>query len=96
MTVLRLTNQFVQEQQPWTLKSEADQEKLQWVLSTCFETLRICGILLQPVVPRLSSKLLDKLGICEDQRSWEEAKPSVHKQEGKLNQEKTVLFSKIR
>ena len=96
MTVLRLTNQFVQEQQPWTLKSEADQEKLQSVLSTCFETLRICGILLQPVVPRLSSKLLDKLGVSEDQRSWEEAKPSVDKQDGKLNQEKTVLFSKIR
>ena len=96
MTVLRLTNQFVQEHQPWTLKAEADQEKLKWILSTCFETLRISGILLQPVVPRLANKLLYKLGVHEDLRTWEHAVPSIDKQEGTLKQEKTVLFNKIR
>ena len=40
MTLLRLVNQFVQEQQPWKLKNDEDKEKLKWILSTSFEVLR--------------------------------------------------------
>ena len=63
MSMLRLANQFVQEQQPRTLKAESDRDKIHWVLSLTFECLRISGILLQPIVPDLSSRLLDKLSV---------------------------------
>ena len=94
MTVLRLTNQLVQEQQPWTLNN--DQEKLHWVLATCFESLRVSGILLQPIVPTLSSALLDKLGVRHDQRHWSRAVPGAGDTSDKLSPGKTILFSKIK
>ena len=94
MTVLRMTNQLVQEQQPWTLNN--DQEKLDWVLATCFESLRVSGILLQPIVPTLSSALLDKLGVRHDQRHWSRAVPGACDTSDKLSPGKTILFSKIK
>ncbi|RGB38015.1 hypothetical protein C1646_20143 [Rhizophagus diaphanus] len=35
------------------------------------ETVRISGILLQPVMLTKMSELLDRLGIQKDQRTWE-------------------------
>ena len=56
MDTLRATNCLVQEEQPWLL-AKSDPVRRDWVLALVFETLRICGLLLQPCVPSLSSKL---------------------------------------
>ena len=96
MDLLRLTNQFVQTVQPWTLKQETDQPRLHWVLAACFESLRISGILLQPVVPDMAARLLDKLSIPSTERHWAAARPGVRSEAGHLAQGKTVLFQKIR
>ena len=37
------------------------------------ESLRVCGILLQPIVPKLSSQLLDKLAVRSNDRMWSDA-----------------------
>jgi methionyl-tRNA synthetase len=37
-----------------------------------YETLRISGILLQPVMPFKAGELLDRLGVSVDQRGWEQ------------------------
>ena len=96
MSMLRLANQFVQEQQPWTLKAEAERDKLHWVLSLTFECLRISGILLQPIVPDLASRLLDKLSVEDWLRGWSEATPMTRASDSTLRPGKTVLFNKIR
>ena len=96
MSLLRLTNQFVQEQQPWTLRSEHERDQLYWVLSITFESLRISGILLQPIVPELASKLLDKLNVENRHRAWSHALPKTGGGEKKLQPGRTVLFNKIR
>ena len=96
MDLLRLTNQFVQTEQPWTLKQETDRDRLRWVLAASFESLRISGILLQPVVPSLATSLLDKLNIETSERGWEAARPGQRSEAGHLAQGKTVLFKKIR
>ena len=96
MDLLRLTNQFVQTVQPWTLKAETDRDRLHWVLATCFESLRISGILLQPVVPSMAARLLDKLNIESSHRDWAAARPGSRGEAGHLALEKTVLFTKIR
>ena len=96
MSMLRLANQFVQEQQPWTLKHELERDKLHWVLSLTFECLRISGILLQPVVPDLASRLLDKLNVEAGLRGWSEAAASTRASDATLRPGKTVLFNKIR
>jgi len=96
MTLLRLVNQFVQEQQPWKLKNDEDKEKLKWILSTSFEVLRISGILLQPIVPNLATKLLDKMNIELEERQWKFAQPGLVSGERKLSETPTLLYQKLR
>ena len=38
------------------------------ILHVCFRALYTCGILLQPAVPNISSRLLDRLGVPVDGR----------------------------
>jgi len=38
---------------------------------TSLETLRICGICLQPFIPSTAGRLLDALGVRSDERTWE-------------------------
>ena len=96
MSLLRLTNQFVQEQQPWKLKEESDRDKLHWILSTSFESLRLSGIMLQPVVQHLASSLLDKLSVGADQRHWSMATPGQGGVTRNISPDKIMLFRKIR
>ncbi|XP_037949762.1 methionine--tRNA ligase, mitochondrial-like [Teleopsis dalmanni] len=44
--------------------------RLQTIIAMTMDTLRLCGIVLQPIVPVLSCKLLDKLSVPQQQRQW--------------------------
>ena len=46
------------------------------MIHMALETLRVGGILLQPVIPKLAQTLLDRLGIPEDKRMVEHARTS--------------------
>jgi methionyl-tRNA synthetase len=52
---------------PWSQEPHIAQSSL----VTSLETLRICGICLQPFVPLVSGKLLDALGIPVHERTWD-------------------------
>ncbi|KAG7279328.1 hypothetical protein CRUP_019024 [Coryphaenoides rupestris] len=69
---VRLTNGFVQRHALWKLDrdDEGDSRWLDTLLHVALECLRTYGILLQPVVPEASEKLLCRLGVGPDQRSW--------------------------
>lgn len=69
---VRQTNGFVQRHAPWKLNKEDTEERhwLDTIIHLSLECLRIYGILLQPVVPQISSKLLLKLGVKPSERSW--------------------------
>lgn len=69
---VRLTNGFVQRHAPWRLdrKNPEEQQWLDTILHVSLECLRIYGILLQPVVPDLADKILSRLGITPEERSW--------------------------
>lgn len=41
------------------------------------ETLRVCGILLQPVIPDMTLRLLNRLGVPESERGVDLAKVKV-------------------
>jgi len=100
MEVLRRTNEFVQEEKPWELKkgnSDKDIERLRTVLHVTMESLRVCGILLQPIVPDLSGRLLDKLAVRGSERAWAHARPVGRRSEDvPLSDEHVVLFRKIK
>lgn len=68
--VLHMANNFFETTKPWELRRTNDIQKLETVLCTTLETLRICGIILQPIIPKLSCHLLDKLCVDVQRRSW--------------------------
>ncbi|RWS17821.1 methionyl-tRNA synthetase-like protein [Dinothrombium tinctorium] len=73
---LRNGNKLFQEFKPWELvKNENEKETLDCVIYTIFETLRICSILLQPIIPLLTERVLTKLNIPKNERTWNHAKP---------------------
>lgn len=70
---LRDTNAFMQFNKPWELakqKEDMSKKKLSTILHVVLEVLRISGTLLQPIIPALSTKLLDKLQISSSERTW--------------------------
>lgn len=71
--VLHTANNFFETLRPWELRKSGDIAALDAALGVTLETLRVCGILLQPVVPALSGQLLDKLSVSAEQRMWSDA-----------------------
>ncbi|CAD5119712.1 DgyrCDS8302 [Dimorphilus gyrociliatus] len=69
MDQLRNVNSFVDRHKPWILAKENKKEELDCILNITMENLRICGILLQPIIPRLSDRLLTTLGIGKHERT---------------------------
>ncbi|KAI8925200.1 tRNA synthetases class I (M)-domain-containing protein, partial [Entophlyctis helioformis] len=66
-------NKYWTEVEPWRLVKETGADarhKHATLLYVTYETLRVCGLLLQPVMPGKAAELLDTLGVHADQRSW--------------------------
>ncbi len=64
MDQLRHTNTFVQNHKPWEVRKQPDQQEwLDTMLCVVMETLRVSGVLLQPVVPNISDRLLTRLNV---------------------------------
>lgn len=75
IATLHMTNSLIQESEPWVLAKDANKStKLDAILALVFESLRINGILLQPIVPNIAHKILDKINISSDRRSWNDTK----------------------
>ena len=70
MSCLREANQFLQSARPWKMDAETEADRIKVVLYAVMETLRVCGILLQPIIPGLSARMLDVMGVKENERSW--------------------------
>ncbi|XP_039621924.1 methionine--tRNA ligase, mitochondrial [Polypterus senegalus] len=71
---VRLTNGFVQRHAPWKLNRN-DEHDLRWlntILHVSLECLRVFGILLQPVIPVLADRLLDRLSVESSERTWDD------------------------
>ena len=64
----------MQDSSPWNLVKEdataAQKEGLDEVIYACIESLRICGILLQPYMPSKMKHLLDLLGVDPNARMF--------------------------
>lgn len=61
-------NAYVDEQAPWALR-KTDPERMRAVLCTLFMAIRDLTIAIAPVVPATAAKVLDQLGIPDDQRA---------------------------
>ncbi|MEE3501470.1 methionine--tRNA ligase [Acidiphilium acidophilum] len=67
--LIRAANAYIDHQQPWTLR-KSDPARMNHVLRTLCETLRIAGLLLQPFMPDTMAKLLDQLAVPPDARTF--------------------------
>ena len=67
-TVVRAANAYVDAQAPWKLRKE-DPPRMATVLYVLADTIRQLAILTQPFMPDASAKLLDQLGIGDEQRA---------------------------
>ncbi len=62
--VLNLANKVIDQSAPWELaKDETKQDLLDDVLYNLMETLRICAVLVSPVMPEASEKILKAIGL---------------------------------
>ncbi|XP_038219661.1 methionine--tRNA ligase, mitochondrial [Zerene cesonia] len=100
--VLHLANLFFETLKPWELKKKPEcQKELDVVLHITLETLRICSIILQPIVPDIAKMVLDRLLIPENARNWNDCevpswnlKDAVHETK-KIQSGKFVLFPRV-
>ena len=75
MSLLRDMNAYFQRHEPWALQklikegnaTNVDRENLSTTLYNVLESLRVTGILLQPVIPSSAGRMLDFLGVGESQ-----------------------------
>jgi len=63
-------NKYVDATAPWGLK-KTDPARMGEVLAVLAETIRQAAILVQPVMPGSASKILDQLGVADDQRGFD-------------------------
>ncbi len=67
--VVRAANGYVDRQAPWALK-KTDPARMRTVLYVLADTVRQLALLLQPVMPGSTARLLDQLAVPSDRRSF--------------------------
>ena len=72
--VIQRANKYIDETAPWVLaKDEANRARLASVMYNLLETVRICTVLLQPVMPDSCEKIFAQIGADEAGRTWDSA-----------------------
>ncbi len=74
LSLVQASNKFIDAQAPWTLYKQGEQAKVERILYSVLESIRIAALLLSPVVPDLSLKILAQLGFDykgSDELSWD-------------------------
>ncbi|AFZ31932.1 methionyl-tRNA synthetase [Gloeocapsa sp. PCC 7428] len=62
LSLVRAGNKFIDEQAPWTLYKQGQQQQVEQVLYTVLESIRLAAYLLSPIIPNVSSKIYQQLG----------------------------------
>lgn len=99
MDFIRLVNALITTTEPWRLTSlDKDQHRLNVILYVSLEAIRVSAIMLQPIIPRMSSNILDVLNVAANARTWGHAqKPfsNDHIHNTNLVKHKAILYPKL-
>ncbi|HEX8216344.1 MAG TPA: methionine--tRNA ligase, partial [Allosphingosinicella sp.] len=63
-------NQYIDAEAPWALR-KSDPERMNAVLATLYMAIRDLAVAIQPVIPSSAARLLDSMGVPEDERNYE-------------------------
>ncbi|WP_017324921.1 methionine--tRNA ligase [Synechococcus sp. PCC 7336] len=66
LTLSQASNKFLETEAPWTLYKQGNRAAVERVLYSVLESVRIAAILLSPIVPDLSLRILVQLGYTLD------------------------------
>lgn len=94
---IRSLNRYIETRAPWKLaKSEetADKYRLQTCLASIAEGLRLCALLLNPVMPKISSEITKSIG-APDNQNWIQDAHWGSSLEGSNVGEKMILFPRL-
>ncbi|KAI0391281.1 tRNA synthetases class I (M)-domain-containing protein [Xylariaceae sp. FL0594] len=75
MELVFKTNKFFTAMEPWNSAKAGDAASTHLGIFYTAEALRIVGILLQPFMPDKAADLLDRLGVANERRTMERARP---------------------
>lgn len=91
-------NRYWSQVEPWHFDHSVDENKnkLENIFYVSCEALRISGILLQPVMPQISKKLLDMLLVAEIERSYENAILDGSNTKNRVIKPAKILFPQIK
>ena len=64
-----LTNKYINDEEPWSLK-KTNIDKMNNILHLSLEQIAKISILLNPIMPKSTSKVLDALNIKEKNRNY--------------------------
>jgi len=71
--VLRASNKYIDDTTPWILaKDEEKADRLETVLYNLFESIRVCGLMLEPFMPDTSKEILKQLNIDDNSLGYNE------------------------
>ncbi len=90
--VLYDANKYVTDNEPWKLR-KIDPIRCQTVIYISLEAARLCALLLQPVMPQSSSRMLDMLGVGPGER---DASYLVYGRAAGAPLKKQILFTKVK
>jgi methionyl-tRNA synthetase len=62
LSLVRASNKFIDEQAPWSLYKQGQQQALAEVLYAVLESVRLAAYLLSPLIPNISSDIYQQLG----------------------------------
>ncbi|KAL7266421.1 methionyl-tRNA synthetase, partial [Rhizina undulata] len=82
MEVVSLTNKYLQNAAPWSLKKPEEKARRDRIIFISTEAVRITGILLQAFIPEKAEQLLDQIKVMKEHRGLEFARLGKDKEYG--------------
>lgn len=103
MNMLRMANQLFDHHQLWRLikLQRVDSSKeVEAVISLVLENVRVAALVLHPIIPRLTSNLLDHLQIPMENRTWRDTRPlhltNLSNKTRNISSQNLMFFQKIK
>ena len=93
LEMLFASNKYFNDQEPW--KKKNDKDRLNTIVYTALELIRKISILLNPVIPDTSLKVLNIFDINKDGFSFEQVKDHDFLKDGIVLKKLEILFKKI-
>ena len=91
------TNKLIDDHKVWILvKNPESEQHLDCVLHMVFETLRVCVIMLQPIIPNMAARMLDRINVPSRERTIDNTRTHCNDKSRKLGTNTSMLLKRIK